>query len=108
MAVEYSALVDNAMGIEDDFLPKLTTRQGRPNNAPMGDIGKIMRARRLELGLTLRQVADRSGMSYQLISQIEIGNRPNPTRNTLQKLAVALEMDVRDLLDPVPAESLTA
>lgn len=69
----------------------------------MGDLGKYIRSRRQELGLTLRQVAERSGLSYQLISQIELGTKPNPTFNTVKALARALEIEPSQLLEPQPA-----
>ena len=49
-------------------------------------LGKRMRARRAELGLTLAQVADRSGISLPYISNLERG-RGNPTLEALTKLA---------------------
>lgn len=103
MAVEYSTAVDKSTGQHKDFLPELTIRQGRPTLPSMGDLGTFVRARRLEMGLTLRQVAERSGLSYQLISQIELGTKPNPTTNTIKALARALEIEPSQLLDPVPA-----
>ncbi|MFD1210447.1 helix-turn-helix domain-containing protein [Arthrobacter sp. GCM10027362] len=56
-------------------------------------------ARRLRdrRGLTLTQLADRSGIAKATLSQIESGSG-NPTLHTLQDLAAALSTDVEQLL----------
>ncbi len=54
-------------------------------------IGQRIRGRRHELGLTLKQVANRTGLSVSLISQIELG-RSAASISTLYKLATALEV----------------
>jgi DNA-binding NtrC family response regulator len=52
-------------------------------------VGERVRVRRHELGLTLRQVANRTTLSVSLISQIELG-RSAASVLTLYKLATAL------------------
>lgn len=52
-------------------------------------VGERVRIRRHELGLTLRQVANRTTLSVSLISQIELG-RSAASVLTLYKLATAL------------------
>ena len=59
-------------------------------------LSKRLRARRNELGLTLAQVADRSGLSLPYISNLERG-RGNPTLDALTKLAQALEVPLATL-----------
>lgn len=100
MALGYSTAVHKSSGLHEDFPLKLTIRQGRPNMPAMGNLGTFIRARRQELGLTLRQVAERSGLSFSLISQIELGQKPNPTYNTVKALARALEIEPSQLLEP--------
>jgi transcriptional regulator with XRE-family HTH domain len=60
-------------------------------------IGEQLRLRRHELGLSLRDLADRVGVSASLISQIERG-RANPSVSTLYALVAELDMSLDDLL----------
>lgn len=55
--------------------------------------GKWLREKRKELGLTVSQLADRSGYSIGFIYNIENGNTPSPNPNTLKKLADSLGID---------------
>lgn len=58
---------------------------------------RIRRARR-RLGLSQEELADASGVSAATIVQVELGNR-RPQGRTLRKLAVALGVEVADLLE---------
>lgn len=60
-------------------------------------IGERLRARRHELGLSLRELAHRLGVSPSLISQIERG-RANPSVSTLYALVAALNVSLDELL----------
>jgi len=50
--------------------------------------------------LTLKELANRTGLSVSYLSDIERG-RTNPSLSTLESLAIALEMTVIDLLTGV-------
>ncbi len=52
-----------------------------------------LKARRKELHLTQKQLAERMGVSFQFVSQTENGERI-PSITTLNKFCEALEMDV--------------
>lgn len=54
-----------------------------------GEIGTRIRGRRHESGLTLKQLANRTGLSVSLISQIELG-KSAASMSTMYKLAAAL------------------
>lgn len=56
----------------------------------MDDLKARIRTRRLELGLTLAEVAERAGLSLPYVANLERG-RGNPTVDALRKLAAALE-----------------
>lgn len=60
-----------------------------------------LRVLRAERGLTVRQVAELSGVAKETISQVERGER-HPYDVTLAKLAKAYEVPVEELLEPVP------
>ncbi len=69
----------------------------------MIDIGARVRGRRKGLGLTLAQVAERSGVSRAMISEIELG-RKNPSIRVVYQLAAALDTTIAELLDVPVAE----
>jgi transcriptional regulator with XRE-family HTH domain len=60
-------------------------------------IGEHLRARRQERGLSLRDLADRLGVSPSLISQIERG-RANPSVSTLYAMVGELDISLDELL----------
>jgi transcriptional regulator with XRE-family HTH domain len=71
-----------------------------PERAPRPDypeIGDRLRARRNELGLSLRELADRLGVTASLISQIERG-LANPSVSTLYALVGELDLSLDELL----------
>jgi transcriptional regulator with XRE-family HTH domain len=78
----------------------------RPARPDYPEIGEHLRARRHELGLSLRDLADRLGVSPSLISQIERG-RANPSVSTLYQLVGELDVSLDELLfnDRRPAEA---
>ena len=60
------------------------------------EFGKHLRKIRLEQGLTKEQLADKAGMHFTYVGQIERGIR-NPSLVNLQKLAKALNVDSTEL-----------
>ena len=56
-------------------------------------IGKIIKKRRKELNLELKDLQDYSGVNYASISDIENG-KANPTIKTVEKLLDALGMQI--------------
>lgn len=64
----------------------------------MFDLGSRIRTRRKALGLTLVQLAERSGVSRAMLSDIELG-RKNPTIRLTYDIAHALETTIAALLD---------
>src|SRR5918996_2167175 len=61
------------------------------------EIGEHLRARRHDRGLSLRELADRLGVSPSLISQIERG-RANPSVSTLYAIVAELDISLDELL----------
>ncbi len=64
------------------------------------EIGQQIRNRRASTGLTLRQVANRTGLSISLISQIELG-KSAASVSTLYKLSRALHVQVGHFFEAV-------
>jgi transcriptional regulator with XRE-family HTH domain len=60
-------------------------------------IGQRLRARRVELGRTLAEVAEQSGLSLPYVSNLERG-RGNPTLDALGALARALDLPLASLV----------
>jgi transcriptional regulator with XRE-family HTH domain len=60
------------------------------------NFGEVIRARRNELLLTLREVAARIGTSKPYIAHLESGNR-HPSEKVVAKLAEVLGLDNREL-----------
>lgn len=59
-------------------------------------LGPTLRQRRQQLGLQIRQVAEVVGVASSSILRFEDGSR-RPSPETLQRLAVALQMHAADL-----------
>lgn len=64
----------------------------------MNNSGSMLRDKRLEKGMSLRYLAQLSDVSHTEISKIEKGERENPNRNVLIKLANALDIDTNKFL----------
>ncbi|WP_125767173.1 helix-turn-helix domain-containing protein [Lapidilactobacillus wuchangensis] len=64
-------------------------------------ISRMIRDRRLALGLTIEELAERSGSSYSFISRIERGKIDNLKLKKLNDIANALGLSMSDLfVDP--------
>jgi transcriptional regulator with XRE-family HTH domain len=61
-------------------------------------IGAGLRAARRDRGLTLREVADRAGVTESFLSQVE-RDLASPSIATLRRIAVALGMSIGAILD---------
>jgi len=73
----------------------MLTKRGRPANLEvMTPLGKLVRSLRTAQGLTLDQLAQRSGITLRSIQAIETGNSERPRLETLQGLAAGLGVDV--------------
>lgn len=92
----------------DPARPEATAglRAQRPDYPQVGD---AIRSRRQTLGLSLRDLADRLGVTPSLISQIERG-RANPSVSTLYAIVAELQLSLDELLftDRRPAEPAAA
>jgi transcriptional regulator with XRE-family HTH domain len=67
---------------------------------PIGQLGQVIanhvRSRRLEIGLTVGQLAERTGISKGMLSKIE-NAQTSPSLTTLERLSSALDMPVTSL-----------
>lgn len=60
-------------------------------------LGKQLKEARAKLGLSAREVADRSGMADSNVLRLEQGAIANPRPETLKSLADTLNLDLADL-----------
>jgi transcriptional regulator with XRE-family HTH domain len=72
-------------------------------------LGQLLSARRIEMGLSMRQLAREIGGNMSTISVIEAGTNLSPTPETLKAIARALQLPISDLFviaDWLPADEL--
>jgi transcriptional regulator with XRE-family HTH domain len=69
---------------------------------PEAAFGRKVRSRRQELGLTLAEVAEKSGLGRSFVSEIE-RDQVSPSIASLLKLCRALGLGLRDLFDEKPS-----
>lgn len=73
----------------------MTTTTTRDRRDPRLDPERVM-ARRYALGLLQRELAERAGVSPQMVCDIEAGRRSGSTR-TRARIAAALNVPVEEL-----------
>jgi transcriptional regulator with XRE-family HTH domain len=77
----------------------------KTSNPVRRSIGSLVKAKRLELKLTLQDIADRSELSAAFISQTERG-KTTPSIVSLINIARALETDIHYFISPPAPTSL--
>jgi transcriptional regulator with XRE-family HTH domain len=68
-------------------------------------IAAAVRARRRRLGLTLQELADKSGLSAPFLSQVE-RNQAAPSITSLISIAQALDVDIHYFISPPPSSQV--
>ena len=80
--------------------PKLAAMENGVGPESGGQLGQVIanhvRTRRLEIGLNVGQLAERTGISKGMLSKIE-NAQTSPSLSTLERLAFALDMPVTSL-----------
>ena len=71
-------------------------------------VGKIIREKRIEMGLTQDALAEKMGVSQSHIGRIESGAVRNPRRETLIKFQETLGFDLSEYLPPEKSEEAEA
>lgn len=67
-------------------------------------VGKIIRDKRIEMGLTQDALAEKMGVSQSHIGRIESGAVRNPRRKTLEKFQEVLGFDLTEYMPPPETE----
>jgi len=68
-------------------------------------IASAVRARRRRLGLTLQELADKSGLSAPFLSQVE-RSQTTPSITSLIAIAQALQTDIHYFINPPPSSQV--
>src|ERR1051325_2806148 len=76
--------------------PSRTPGPGRRKATDRADVGRRIRALRMQRRLTLNDVAAKSGITQSALSQIE-REQASPTVGTLKAIASALSVTIGDL-----------
>lgn len=71
------------------------------------ELGRLVEQRRHELGLSRRDLANGSEVSYPYVSQIETGDR-DPSLRTMRKLAEVLELPVEQMASMIAPDRLVS
>ncbi len=67
-------------------------------------LGELVKARRVELGLTQVQLAEKGGITQSLISELERGRRRYVTAADVRGLARALDLPEAEVWAAIPRE----
>jgi len=78
-------------------LYRLAVQRGQHREAVIANVAKILRKERIARGLSMTLVAERAGLSQQMVSYVERGLR-NPTLDTLLRITEVLEIDITSVL----------
>jgi transcriptional regulator with XRE-family HTH domain len=70
----------------------------RQNNLPASNIAKNIKKLRKEKGISQDRLSKLADLSLNTIVNIENGNNPNPTIETLQKIAKALGVSIEEII----------
>lgn len=67
------------------------------SDSELPELSAALRAHRTRAGLTVRQLAEKSGLTSSTLSRLETGQIETPRPEHLQRLARALDVDIEDL-----------
>lgn len=75
----------------------MSKKKDKDRDAICLEVARLLRERRERLGFSMSEVAQRAGISQQMVSYVERGMR-NPTLDTLLRVCDALELNPAALL----------
>lgn len=64
----------------------------------MNSIGKNIKKIRVKIGISQDKLSKLADLSSNTVAKLELDNKPNPTIETLLKIAKALNVKVDDLI----------
>lgn len=67
------------------------------STSDLPELSAALRAHRSRAGMTVRQLAQKSGLTSSTLSRLETGQIETPRPEHLQRLARALDVDIEDL-----------
>lgn len=63
----------------------------------MDNVGLNIRKRRTDINISQKELAEKTGLSNDYISKLELGKKDNPSLEVMQKIATALYCSVDEL-----------
>jgi len=81
-----------ALELENSKLSKFV-KKGKSESA----LGQLVCNRRMELGMSTRELAKKLGISHQAVNHVELGKTKLNTGNMIERFAEALEIDIEML-----------
>ena len=87
------AKVDAEVDAERDWIERKSAEVKQKHGAQVERLALELRTARQSVGLSLTQLAERTGMTRQAISRIESAENRNPTISTIVRLAEALNKE---------------
>lgn len=90
---EAMARLDAEVDGERDWIARKSAEVRKKHDAQVQRLALGLREARQSAGLSLTQLAERTGMTRQAISRIESGENRNPTLSTIVRLAEALNKE---------------
>lgn len=87
------ARVDAEVDAERDWIERKSVEAKRKHDAQVERLALELRTARQSAGLSLTQLAERTGMTRQAIARIESAENRNPTVSTIVRLAEALNKE---------------
>lgn len=83
----------------------VVSAQGKsPLSSATAELGGRVRARRTQLGLSQESLADRCGLHWTYVGQVERGQR-NVSLHNILRIAAALELDPAELVRGLSAQN---
>ena len=76
-----------------------------PKNVPPSRLGAVIAAKRKQMGLSQRQLAEQIGLNNATICKLEKDPSLTPDIRTIRLLAEALQLDYNYLLSLLPAQN---
>jgi DNA-binding XRE family transcriptional regulator len=86
--------------VQEEFPPKNRNKKTQP--VEIGEIVLALKEARATQGLTLAEVAQRTGIERPNLSTLENASDPNPTINTLRRYAAAVGKTIQVVLQDAP------
>jgi transcriptional regulator with XRE-family HTH domain len=84
----------------------LSVASDKSKQAVVSRVAQILRSERKKRGLSMNRVAERAGLSQQMVSYVEREMR-SPTLETLLRISGAMDLDLAKVIERAQKEART-